>query len=343
MYRLLLIFIPLSLFALSEPKGGFSGSFVIMGDSYLPRDDRIGFNLNAMDKLLGVVSKEKPKAVFFTGNVVFGLTRKGEAGVGVVAKAPLADPYGETWREGGYQFSLENYKRNLQTFRSLIQTKLPQTPFYPVPGFFDTLGPKALDTFQENFNIEENLSSDPNFLLYTVESGKSCFVLVGTSTYSPFRREAIHSVISRPLLMDLKAVLEEKKKKFPFLFVLGSSPAFSTTANFGQYQGLDRYPGRRGDFWEILKENGVIAYFAGQEHLFDRTHRQGIWQVISGGAGAPLGLKSLELTFHHFLLLKIPKSTKFAPLIEVIDIEGRIRDRFWLIPSESPLYQLRIS
>jgi len=48
------------------------------------------------------------------------------------------------------------------------------------------------------------------------------------------------------------------------------------------------YLSRRDRFWEILKQNNVIAHICGHEHLYSRQSVDGIYQIISGSAGAPL-------------------------------------------------------
>lgn len=48
------------------------------------------------------------------------------------------------------------------------------------------------------------------------------------------------------------------------------------------------YLNRRDRFWEILKENDVIAHICGHEHLYSRLSVNGVYQIIAGSTGAPL-------------------------------------------------------
>ena len=48
------------------------------------------------------------------------------------------------------------------------------------------------------------------------------------------------------------------------------------------------YLSRRDRFWEILKENNVIAHICGHEHLYSRQLVEGVYQLIVGSSGAPL-------------------------------------------------------
>lgn len=92
------------------------------------------------------------------------------------------------------------------------------------------------------------------------------------------------------------------------------------------------------------KNNRVVAYFCSHEHLYDRSFRDGVWQIISGGAGGPLNKKDILKAFYHFILLTIPSELGKFPVVQVIDIQGVVRDEFSLSPiPEQPIFQMRIS
>jgi hypothetical protein len=42
-------------------------------------------------------------------------------------------------------------------------------------------------------------------------------------------------------------------------------------------------------FWDILNKYKVAAYICGHEHVYTRQKIGGVWQVITGRAGAPAG------------------------------------------------------
>jgi hypothetical protein len=50
----------------------------------------------------------------------------------------------------------------------------------------------------------------------------------------------------------------------------------------------------RDRFWNILKKNGVIAYFCGHEHNIQVQQVEGVWHVVSGGLTPKLSPKRCE-------------------------------------------------
>jgi hypothetical protein len=53
---------------------------------------------------------------------------------------------------------------------------------------------------------------------------------------------------------------------------------------------LDKYPARRDRFWELLRDEGVLAYFCGHTHNYSAVKIDGVWQLDAGhcrGVGDP--------------------------------------------------------
>jgi 3',5'-cyclic AMP phosphodiesterase CpdA len=65
------------------------------------------------------------------------------------------------------------------------------------------------------------------------------------------------------------------------IFVFGHEPALGIT-------GRDDMLRDAAAFWKLLVRHGVDAYICGHEHIYGRASRSGVYQVITGGAGAPL-------------------------------------------------------
>jgi hypothetical protein len=64
-----------------------------------------------------------------------------------------------------------------------------------------------------------------------------------------------------------------------------SLPLYDPTFNCAGYDplyGIDRRR-ERDRFWNILKTNGVAAYFTGHEHNTQVQEVEGVWHVIAGG------------------------------------------------------------
>jgi hypothetical protein len=89
--------------------------------------------------------------------------------------------------------------------------------------------------------------------------------------------------------------LQEAKSKGLVSFVASHPPAFpggghmwdSLSFYDPEYScdgltGIDRRP-ERDKFWEILKNNGVVAYFCGHEHHIAVQEVEGVWQVVCAG------------------------------------------------------------
>lgn len=86
----------------------------------------------------------------------------------------------------------------------------------------------------------------------------------------------------------------------------------------------------------ILRETGVRLMFAGHDHMYYRTYRDGITQVITAGGGAPLyDVKSPEVMIegdvlnktHHYCRVDVRLD---AVIVTALDYEGRVIDQFHL-------------
>ncbi|MGZ3633615.1 MAG: hypothetical protein ACXU9U_01460 [Parachlamydiaceae bacterium] len=160
--------------------------------------------------------------------------------------------------------------------------------------------------------------------IQNIHSGENSVAFLGESYSSENDETGIHEEILSRL----------------FSLIQKQSPSAGVTANF---QGLDVHSSQRDLFWRILMKHKVTAYFCAQEHLYDRTNRQGVWQIISGGAGAPLYKWDFDKAFYHYVRLILPHQNQLLPKIQVFDIQGNFIDEIELAPSHYPVYQLRIS
>lgn len=325
------------------PSGKTSGVKVaILGDSRGEPTDKKGFNEYVLGRLFSLIKRDNPQAVFFTGDLVLGLGEskdvpESESSV----SAPEKDLYGNRWKKKDLVYSPTIYAKQLANFSQLYQSKLGKIPFYSVLGFYESLGPNSFNIFNKQFNLQTQQVG--NHLVYSVPIGNAYFILVTTTYYNPTHKHVEEHYISQPLLDWLSKELKEKAANYPFVFVLGHEPAYSTTSASGYMSGLDSNDPMRDQFWKILQDNNVTAYISGREHLYDRSDRNGVWQIITGGAGAPLTQRNLEKAFYHYLLLTIPDDADNNPSLKVIDANGNIRDEFELKSNRKPIYQLRIS
>jgi predicted phosphodiesterase len=74
-----------------------------------------------------------------------------------------------------------------------------------------------------------------------------------------------------------------------YIFVFGHEPAFpQPDADNGRLRhstdSLNQYPGNRTRFWNLLRDEGVVAYFCGHTHNYSTYYYDGVWQVDVGHA-----------------------------------------------------------
>ncbi len=67
------------------------------------------------------------------------------------------------------------------------------------------------------------------------------------------------------------------------------------------------------------------AVFAGHEHYYQKTTVDGILHIITGGGGAPMYDREEDGGFNHFVRVTVDGDRVSG---EVIDINGKVRDRF---------------
>lgn len=289
----------------------------ILGDAISNEKDEAPLNTEILGILFNLMRSYHPNAVFFGGNLT----------------------------DVGNRPAKEIFKKQLDLFTTIEKNELGfSVPFYPVMGNTDALVPGAAQIFGNYFGIKNVVALDTDQLVYTVPVGDAFFVVLATDFFDTKNNRRVEHQITKPVLDWLEKELKNQSAYYRYLFVIGHEPAFSTTAVEGINKGLDNDPVMRDRFWDILKDNHVLAYFCSHEHLYDRTFRDGVWQIISGGAGAPLNKKEILRAFYHFLLVSIPSELGKYPRIKVIDIKGKVRDEFILTPeAEHPIFQFRIS
>jgi para-nitrobenzyl esterase len=75
----------------------------------------------------------------------------------------------------------------------------------------------------------------------------------------------------------------------PFIFVFGHSPAYLVDNDTEDIPySLAMHPAERDTFWKSMVNNNVSAYFCGHAHLYARGEKDGLRQIVSGNAGAPM-------------------------------------------------------
>ena len=78
-----------------------------------------------------------------------------------------------------------------------------------------------------------------------------------------------------------------KNSKKPIKLVFGHEPAFpqpDKDSGLIRHEGasLDEYPDHRDRFWELLKNQGVMAYICGHSHGYSTVEIDSVWQIDVG-------------------------------------------------------------
>lgn len=283
-----------------------------LGESQTVENSQEGFDPIAMQHLYEVLKKHNAQAVFFMGNAVSGENASG-----------ARDP--------------KIFAKQLGTFYQLSTKILGTTPLFPALGNHDVAFPEGSVLFRRLFHLEGSIPFEDGAFGYGVSIGQAFFAVISTSVYDE-QNHVVKSTFSSTMLIWLNYVLQQAAANHKYLFVVGNHPAYTSTTVLSENQSKER-----DDFWEILVENKVLAYFSSHEHLFDRSNRRGVWQIISGGAGSPFENRKNENTFVHCVLMDIPSGEQGVPHVEVFDENGEVADKFDLSPNKSLLYQLHIS
>ncbi|MCX7856631.1 MAG: metallophosphoesterase [Deltaproteobacteria bacterium] len=152
---------------------------------------------------------------------------------------------------------------------------------------------------------------------YSFESGDAIFLILCTELP---KEEAKIAGTQKSWLV------EKLKKNYNYKFVFLHRPLFPTI--FGKSFCLDRFPEERDSLHKLFSENGITCVFSGHEHIYNRTKRDGVTYLTTGGGGSRLLVPVEEYGgFHHYLLAK---RSKDGYIFSVFDLKGRIRDEFMI-------------
>jgi hypothetical protein len=130
-------------------------------------------------------------------------------------------------------------------------------------------------TWREAFPyLPDNGPADDKQMTYSFDVGPCHLVAVNTSTPTVFKA---HTVNVKWLREDLQ------KSNKPIKLVFGHEPAYKVEKN--RVGSLDCQGPLRDEFWKILTENGVKAYFCGHDHGYDHWVKDNVHQIITAGGG----------------------------------------------------------
>jgi 3',5'-cyclic AMP phosphodiesterase CpdA len=157
-----------------------------------------------------------------------------------------------------------------------------------------------------------------NELYYSFVAGNSLFIVLDSYMDDQEKR------ITGEQFKWLETVLANSAQKHKFVFL--HHPLYTDLGKgHHAHDSLDRYPESRDRLESLFASRKVDAVFAGHEHYYQRRMVDGIVHVITGGGGAPMYDREEDGGFFHVVRVTVDGETVSG---EVIDINGKVRDRF---------------
>ncbi len=269
---------------------GDSVRFAVLGDTRGSGDNSV--NETIFSKIVEQVSSFDPPVEFVivVGDLVLGSDRAGPMDQQFARWKQIAKPWYDS-------------------------DKMIGAKVYVVPGNHDQ-GILKQHYWQEAFDyLPDNGPEGEKFFTYSFEFGPVHFSVVNTSAPSLLGSHTVN-------LDWLKDDLANTDK--PIKLVFGHEPAYPAGPHRGS--SLDAIPPKRDKFWKLLVDNGVKAYFCGHEHIYDHWIKDGVHQIISGGAGAPGPLS------FHYLIVDADDNDVTVSVYKVAD--GKLKESYKLSQTE---------
>lgn len=240
--------------------------------------------------------------------------------------------------EGSKQY--KEVKKQLEYFKQVITEYYPISFYYPGIGNHEMkAGAKGEKAYAEVFSeFSANFLKGYHKTSYYIDTDDSRIFMLNSD-----HPEEMHKITGSQLAW-LKANVDPNKKHNIFLL---HEPAYPTGAEAGY--SLDKYPGSRDSFWKVVDSLDHSIVFCGHEHNYSRRvvdssfnetaggkkykFGRSIFQVISGGFGAPLYEKyTLNKNIiippqpqYHYTVVDIRED---GLSVQAINLEGEILDSF---------------
>lgn len=148
-------------------------------------------------------------------------------------------------------------------------------PWYFTPGNHEVTASSSESILRSKIDMPLNGPSGYEETVFSFDNENAHFVFLNSNHYNEF-----HHVQRSWLQADLAKTTQTH------VFVMTHEPAYPAGPHIGS--SLDVYPTERNDLWNIMDNGRVNMFFAGHEHLYQRTTHGDIYQVITGSCGAPL-------------------------------------------------------
>lgn len=178
------------------------------------------------------------------------------------------------------------YQEQMDAVKKVV--KASGLKLYVAPGNHDIKNKETLAIFQRT--VDESY--------FSFDHDGSHFIII--STQIPGEQARITGAQLEWLENDLKSHQSENHR-----FVFYHQPMWPVGLHIGS--SMDVYPKDRDNLAELFKKYRVDAAFAGHEHLFHYTDKNGLVEYITGGGGAGLyhTLVGDYGGYHHYLWVTV--------------------------------------
>jgi hypothetical protein len=231
----------------------------------------------------------KPAMLFFTGDLVLGLTRDTaklaaelQAWLAVYNASPLA----------GSGIRLVALPGNHEAlYLDSTYAELPDPGFERV--WLRLMAPYIAGSNGPGPGGPDNLATDQSRLTYSFEYRDSHFVIANTDTYDSASTLPVNWIAA-----DVAAARSNPAVRH--IFLLGHKPAYPSPLD-DEKDCLNRYPAMRNQLWSALEGSRCEAMLAAHNHLYYKVRPDSgkTWQVIAGNGGSSLipGLDAKDMFF----------------------------------------------
>jgi hypothetical protein len=183
-------------------------------------------------------------------------------------------------------------------------------PFFPVVGNHEVFATgRGEKLYRDQFHLPDERT------YYGFRVGGVLFVILDS--------EMGRGRIINEQLSWLEDILSSSKERFKLIFI--HRPLFLPIDSLKKGRAMDRYPVERDALHQLFLKTNVKAVFEADDHRYDRMEKDHILYFITGGGGAPLTSFKERGRFFHYVWISVQQERIEG---EVVDLEGRIRDRF---------------
>jgi hypothetical protein len=240
--------------------------------------------------------------------------------------------------EGSKQYKV--IKAQLDYFKELVTEYYPIEFFYPGIGNHEMkAGKDGEKAFSETFSeFSAHFLKGYHRTSYYIDFGDTRLFMLNSN-----HPDEKHKITGKQLDW-LKSNIDQSKKHNIFLL---HEPPYPTGAEAGY--SLDKYPAARDAFWKVVDSLNNSIVFCGHEHNYSRRlvdnsfsetiggkkykFSRSVYQIISGGFGAPLYEKYTSkkniiippIPQYHFTVVDISES---GVSIQAVSIDGETLDSF---------------